>query len=238
MAFLRILRGPVIEQHAEGLRFLRTGPIELRRQIVHPAALDPEFHVGVELVVLAKTGNTRRPPVRPTDAKRADPEAHVVLLAADAAVERLDELIHVLPPPVGAREFAAGREVTLPRGAIGEFEIFCGRRRTGIGERSGVGRGGPAVGNRVGIKIIVEVDAIEIVVADDFAHDIERAFLGHGFTGVHPHQLAVGFDHAGVRLREMARVEFGNRALVAGAVGIEPRVQLETPTVRGGDPLA
>ena len=62
--------------------------------------------------------------------------------------------------------------------------------------------------------------------------------MGHGFTGVHPHQLAVSFDHTGVRLREMARVEFGNRTLVAGAVGIEPRVQLKAPTVRGGDPLA
>ena len=156
----------------------------------------------------------------------------------DAAIERLDELVHVLPPPVGTGEFAAGRKVTLPRGAIGEFEILRGRSGARIGERGGVGLGGPAVGDRIRIKVIVEVDAIEVVVADDFAHDIERAFLGHGFTGVHPHQLAVSFNHAGVRLREMARVEFGNRALVAGAVGIEPRVQLKAPTVRGGDPLA
>src|SRR5690606_12016208 len=77
----RVLADPVVEQHVEGLRLLRARPVQLRREIVEPAFLQPQLGIRVQLVVLREAGNAGRTAVRTAQAERADAEADPVLFA-------------------------------------------------------------------------------------------------------------------------------------------------------------
>ena len=112
MALRGVLGQPVIQQHRERLAGAADGPVQLRRQIVEPALLQPALHIRVELVVLAEAGHARRPPLGPADAKRADAQPQPRLARAHRALQRLHQRIHIRAAPVVARQRAAAGSMT------------------------------------------------------------------------------------------------------------------------------
>ena len=96
--------------------------------------------------------------------------------------------------------------------------------------------GGRRHGNRIRIKIVVDVHAIEVVAANHIRDDVERAADREGLGRVHPELLTVGFHRLGMGPRDMIRREGRTGARVAGAVGVEPRVEFEPAAVCLGDP--
>ena len=88
-----------------------------------------------------------------------------------------DEEVDVLAPPVVALKAATGVAVAFPAGPVGERD----------GRASGVFL-------RIGIKIIVEVNAIDVVTADDIKDDVEGMFLDFAFAGIEPEAFGVGLD--------------------------------------------
>ena len=127
-------------------------------------------------------------------------------------VQAFDEIVDVHPAPVFAVHVALK---CFPAG-------FIWKRR--------------AVGGGVGVEVVVDVDAIHIVTTGDIEDDLQRMGSSGRFGGVQPlvaivaaHELRMG----------AADVPVGGGAFggfVAGAVGVEPRVQLEPAKMRFGDP--
>ena len=74
----RVLPRPPREQRGEALLPLVDRPVELRGEVVHPAALEPRARVGRDLLVRVESLHLRRAP-RPPDAEGADAHAHVLL---------------------------------------------------------------------------------------------------------------------------------------------------------------
>ena len=111
------------------------------------------------------------------DAKGGDAKADPGLGGADGLADAEDEEVDVLAPPVVALKTAAAIVVAFPTGPVGERE----------GRASGVFL-------RVGIKIIVEVNAIDVVAANDVEDNVEGVFLDFAFAGIEPEALGVGLD--------------------------------------------
>src|SRR5262249_49419944 len=117
--------------------------------VVAPAFVQPEDSVGMEFLILVEALDTLRP-AGSRDPERADPEEDTLLLGLDPPGKPLDQLVDVLAPPVGAVQCTAGRLVFPPAGLVREVEILLLLAR---------GR----VRDRVGIKIVIEMNAVDIV---------------------------------------------------------------------------
>src|SRR5690606_19876616 len=88
------------------------------------------------------------------DAEGADAEAASGVDGGDLVMETLDEGVDVVAAPVGAFEGAAGRAVLGPTGVVVEGDLVP--RVVGLGVR---------------IEVVVEVDAVDVVAADDVEDD-------------------------------------------------------------------
>ena len=149
-------------------------PVELWDHVVQPAVLQPfegvgrEFFIGVEASAGAGR-NIRAPETEGTDAK-LDP----FLGGFDAIVEFVNEGVDVLPAPVAFVEGATGGLIRFVRGVIRE------RDHGAIGGFDGVG-----------VKIVVDVDAVDIVTACDVEHDGNGLRPDFGNAGIHPFVDAV-----------------------------------------------
>ena len=86
MAAGLVLRGPIVEEHGIRLPLLVDGPVELGREIIAPAALEPKLRIGIDPVELAEAGDGGCPAVRPRDAEGADAEFHPGLFLVHGAV--------------------------------------------------------------------------------------------------------------------------------------------------------
>src|SRR6476661_3606886 len=72
VAGVHVLPYPPGQQRRVALRGLPDGPVELRREVVHPTLAQPAPRIGVKLVVRVEALDRRRAPGAP-DAERADP---------------------------------------------------------------------------------------------------------------------------------------------------------------------
>jgi hypothetical protein len=126
------------------------------------------------------------------------------------------------------RRLTLSRRLALPRGFVGEIDLLARR----ILRRARRQR----LRQRIGIEIIIDVHAIHVVAADDITDDGERALGGDGLAGVHPEHVAVFLHDVGVRQADVVGREGGFGLGVAGAVGVDPDVQLEAAPVRLLDP--
>lgn len=87
---------------------------------------------------------------------------------------------------------------------------------------------------RVGVKIIVEVNAVDVVAVDDVEDDVEDFLLSNFAGGIDPGQGAE-LDHEFGILAGNMLVVGGNVAAGKGAERVEPRVELEAACVSGLD---
>ncbi len=136
------------------------------------------------------------------------------LLGLDLVVEPLDKAVHVLAPPVVAPERLAGGLRPGVRVGVGELDP-------------------PAVPvDGVRVEVVVEVDPVDVVAADDVEDHVERVVGGVGLAGVEPHVVAVGPDEVGPLARDVGHVAGAVAGRVPGAVRVDPRVELEPARVR------
>ena len=191
-----VVLDPPSHQRRKTLLLLVHRPVQLRRQVVDPPALEPQLRVGVDLRVRIQPFDLRRV-VRAPDAERTD--SHLCRRAdrLHRAVEIADEAVDVVAAPVVERQPPSFRAIALVGRCIRKIDV----------------------GLRIGIEVVVEVDAVHGVAADHVCYHVEGALLHALVTGIHPHVLAVP---VGVRCR------------LTTAEWIEPGVQLHPARVRLG----
>ena len=165
VAVLVILLFPPVEQYWEALWFLGNGPIELWGPIVEPACSQPLARVRVQDVVLIQPFDGSGMPRTP-DAEWTDAELRVAFALFDRCVQTFDEAIDVLASPIRARQLAAGVMIALPGAIVGEVGVV-------------VVRG-------VRIEVVVDVNAVDVVVVENFSDNSEGSLLDFGLCWIHP----------------------------------------------------
>lgn len=125
----------------------------------------------------------------------------------DGLGELVDEGVDVLAPPVVAFQPPAGALVTKPAAVVGEAQLHARRR--------------------VRIEIIVEMDAIDVVTADDVEDDLDGVVACVRFPGIEPRVAAVLADELGLLAGDMVG-RHGGVGLQPGAEGIEPGVEFQS----------
>ena len=152
--------------------------------------------------------------IRPPQAKRADAELHMPFDRLDALVGGLHGLVHVLPAPCREFQRATGGLVARISVAVGKLDLLLRR-----------------VGDRIRIKVIVDMNAIHVVAPGHVQHHRDGLLPHFRHAGVHP-PVDVVF-HRPLRVRP-AHVRGARRVLFTRQrpVRIEPCVQLHPALVR------
>ncbi len=183
-------------------------PVELGQLIVDPAAARPQQYVGVEVVVVLQTrrGAARRVcgGVAP-DAEGAYPEYHPGLGGGYHVVYLLNEQVDVATAPVGQLHAFA---VAAEGGAVVKAHALDG----------------------IGVEVVVEVYAVDIVAGHDIAHHRGDMVAVGRLAGVEVQSPVVPHRALGMAAGYVP----GRHALAAGgrdAVGVEPGVQLHAAGV-------
>src|SRR4029453_7427408 len=115
-------------------------PIELWRKVVHPTVRQPLARVGIQLVESVEAVNPGRV-AGPPNPKWTHAELYPRLLRLDRPISRVNERIDVLATPARPHQRPA-RAVSLPTRVVRKIQNFS-----------------RSVGFRVGIKVVVEVNA-------------------------------------------------------------------------------
>ena len=145
------------------------------------------------------------------DAEGADAKFDVRLDLVNLSVQALDEIVDVHAAPVAAFHVAAK---FFPARIIRE------RRAFGIGVR---------------VKIIIDVNAIDIVPAYHVEHHFERVGCGGGFSGIQPLVAIIGFYEGRLSLADVVGRGGALGGLVTGPIRVEPCVQFQPVFVRFGN---
>lgn len=85
--------------------------------------------------------------------------------------------VDVFPTPIGLTEFAAGAMVAIPTAVVRERDRCAETRFFGVG-----------------VEVVVDVDAIDVVAADDVGDDLHGLVAGLGESWVKPEEFSV-VDH-------------------------------------------
>ena len=195
-------------------------PIELRGAVVDPAVLHPQHHVGIEVVVVLQPARVAAVAVGrlvAVDAEGADAKADPGLGRGYGHLQLADQEVDVVAPPVIA---PVGGEA---RGRTVAGEALLVRERL--------------AGDGVGIEIVVDMDAVDVVTGDDVAHHAADEESAVGDAGIEERHAVIAHEPLGmaavdVRLGEVLKVR------CAGAIGVEPGVKLQPAQVAGFDEVS
>ncbi len=186
-------------------------PVDLRVDVVEPARQHPLPGVGELQVVALRAARVRAARVGrrvAPDAERADAELDPRLERLDPLGDRPDELVDVVPPPVLDRREA--RAVLRVGG--------------GVGQR--------LAGHGVGVEVVVEVHAVDVVVLHAVQDRRVDVLAGLRQARVEVELAAVGPHPVGVLPRGVGGQELRRVRLHRDAVRVVPGVQLEVACVR------
>ena len=179
-------------------------PINLGHAIVHPAFLVPQQHVGIEVVVVLQAVGTAAVGIAAlvaVDAEGGYTDFHPRLGVMDGIVELFNELVDVIAAPVGQ---------------VAETVIVC--PEVGI-----IGNGYACHG--IGIEIVVDVQAVDIVARHNVAHhvaDIVAALL----QGRIQQRQAIVLERPFRMLHDHMALGIGMSHLRLGTVWVNPCMQL------------
>jgi len=207
------LRPPPIEQDRKTLVRWPDAPVKLRRHIVAPAIREPFARVRKKLAVSVQSRLRRRRDAGSPDSKRTDADADSRLSRLDRSIERADEVVDVVSTPIGSAQAAPGA-IALP-GSI-------------------IRKGGSTRFQRVRIKVIVEMYAIDIVTPDDVSNDADDIGARRRVARVEPELFAEAAHPFGMLFRNVIRRQSFTRAH-RGAKRIDPGMQFEPARVRLSD---
>ena len=208
---------PPVGQRAERVGRVVGLPVELRRDIVDGALLQPCQRVAVDAVKLPVAARGARCDAVHVsrggggagDTRGADAEAHLGLHVLYHVVDVPHHHVDVVAAPVGKGHVHGG---IVP-------QVVVGGRVVG--------------GNAVGIEIVVKDDAVHIIFGDDFLDDVDDALARGGEAGVEDGcrraVAGVGQQHAGIHKFLVLRcIPVGPRA---PAIGVYPGVALDAALV-------
>src|SRR5207249_1674551 len=106
----------------------------------------------------------RRRYTRAPDAKRTDAHAHRRLFRLHATIKRLDKAVDILAPPIRTAQ-PARHAIALPRRVIGKLRVvLCG----------------------IGIEVIVDMNAVDVVTLHDVEDHLEDVTVGVHLAGIDP----------------------------------------------------
>ena len=115
----------------------------------------------------------------------------------NGAMKLLDETINILPAPVGAAERAPTIAIDLPRRLIRKIERLIYLQR--------IDHAGSRPGDRIRIKIIIEMHAVDVVAPHHIRNDGQRPLHRDRLARIQPPRFTVFFYRSGVRQRQMVR---------------------------------
>src|SRR5690606_38792622 len=192
-----------------GCTAMTEGKIDLRHDVVDPAFFQPLAAV-CKLIIVGSAPVGIGPPeiliqVFP-DAEGADPEFATWFFAVDAVLELADKQVHVFAAPV----IQTHSPWRMPAKKRGVRNVFAP--------------------DRIGVKVVVEVDAVYIVVPD-YVHDhLYNVFAGLGDPGIKQLFAAVIEEPFGMAPGNMVR---GNPSvcLEYRPVRIKPRMEFHASFV-------
>ena len=198
---------PPAEQCREalGTAFL---PIQLRGEVIDPALAEPGHGVGEELVVLIHADlDIRGGSIPAVDPERADTKKQAGPGGVNGLAEITNQQMHILAAPVGLGQRASG-------GSVGGVGFIVRKIREA------------ALGTRVGVEIVVEVNSGDVVAIHEFADDGIDVAAHLGRSGIHPKG---GADFVAVLREAAADVIGGSRmgGIRGGAIGVDPSVNLQ-----------
>ena len=209
VALLGVLVAPPFDERGEALRLLVDAPVELGGEVVDPTLAQPGTGVGGHVLKGVGAGFDGAGDAGTPDAERADAEFDVRLFLLDGAVEALDEGVDVVAPPFGDGHASPAGSVGVVGGGVVEDDFAT---------------------NGVGVEVVVDVDAVDVVAFGDVNHDLDGAVLNRFVRGVEPelaarrHEvLRMGFADVGGSSRDFL--------IGAGAVGVEPGVNFKAAFV-------
>ena len=130
-------------------------PIYLRNIIIYPPLIHPIQNIRIEVIIILQAVGVASRSVRcalliPVNTKRTDAQTHPRLGQKNGTLQFANQLIDILPPPVGT----LGRFVAFGQSIPPEALIV----REGL------------PGRRIGIKIIVHVDGIHVITGYNVFH--------------------------------------------------------------------
>jgi hypothetical protein len=212
----RSVRGILVPPFDEGLVvscLVANLPIYLGNIVVQPTVVYPEKNVGIEvIVVLSAVGITthRRTLFVTINTKRRDTDLYPRLSLVDGLIELLDEEVDIISAPV----------VDIPD-AIGV-----------LAEEFLVGDGLALY--RIGIEIVVHMDAIDIITTHDITRHLTDVITILGKTRIEDEEIIIaetteGFTHCDMVGGEL----FGSLRLCS--IGIDPGVELHATTMTLSD---
>ena len=204
---------PPLGQRTERIGRMVGLPVELRRYVVDGALFEPGQRVAEYAVVLPVAARGaggdamlgRRCAACAGHTRGADAEAHLGLHLLYHIIYVGNHHIDIVATPVGKGHVHVGvvPQVVVLGAAVG--------------------------GNAVGIKVVVEDDAVHVIVGDDFLDDVDDALAGFGQAGIEDGgrgaATGIGQQHARIfQLLVLLGIPVGAGA---PAVGIDPCVALD-----------
>ena len=205
---------PPLGQGTEGVSRVGRLPVELGRDIVDGALLQPGQRVAEDAVVLpvaaGRAGGdamlTGRCAAGACHASGADAEAHLGLHVLDHVIDIPDHHVDIVTSPVGKSHVHSR--------VIPQIIVPCAAVR----------------GDAVGVEVVVKHDTVHVIVGDDFPNHVNDALARLGQAriqdGGRGAAAGVTEQHALVlQVLVLRRIPVGARA---PAVGINPGVALDT----------
>ena len=194
-------------------------PIYLRHIVVNPTLLEPMRDVGVEVVVVLQAlrlaaRSVGRTPFVPIDTEGADAEAHPRFRQEDSPAQFAHELVHIVAPPVGS---------------LRSLEAFC---QAILAETLVVGEVHARHGIR--IEVVVHVNSIHIVARNDVPYHAADELAARRYARVEEYLFVVADEPFGMFMVDV-RIRKRRIASRAGAIGIEPGVELHVAAMALGD---
>ncbi len=173
MPVVRVLADPPFQQHWITLPLTIDRPVELGREVIDPAFVQPEARVCIDFLIRIKASDLLRK-ARPPDAEWADTHLHVTLLRFDLLIHRLDETVHVVAPPivdVAGLAFSHGTSVGSAVRKLDQVAVL--------------------VALAVRVEVVIDVHAIEVVASHHVQHDIQAVPSRFGQARIEPEVCAI-----------------------------------------------
>src|ERR1051325_8378336 len=121
----------------------------------------------------------------------------------------MDECVHIFPAPITASAGTAGAE-SVPTRGVGKIQVIAGSVLLGVG-----------------VEIIIKVNAIDVVAADDIHDDSQGVVLDAFLTRIKPELTSVPTNQFRMGAADVIRGDSGPGAQVTRAKRIKPGVQFQ-----------
>ena len=184
-------------------------PVELWHAVVHPTVVHPHQHIGIQVIVVLQTVSVAadgRILQVAVDAERRHTELHPRLHSHDSVVKLLHKTVHVVAAPVA--DVADTIRVITEKICVWNF----------------------LASHRIRIEIVVDMQSVNIVAAQDVAHHRTDILTVLSHSGIEDYLVVVGKAPLRMLACHMICGKLSG-GLGLGTVGVYPCVKLHATLV-------